>query len=193
MTSKLKEAREAAGYSIEEISNILKIRKQYIVNLEEEVFDDIPGQVYVDGYTKIYHEFLGLECPTKSNIPLNTPKLSMVEMLIDKKYIIFIVFLILSCQPDELMLIEPYPQYEMIFEESESVVTDGQEYSFEVLTEEPHQLVISKDGNVISKEIFLPVIGINTKHIYTKSLPQERLKLELFSPSDVKSTFIEIY
>ena len=91
-----------------------------------------------------------------------------------KKYIIFIVFLILSCQPDELMLIEPYPQYEMIFEESESVVTDGQEYSFEVLTEEPHQLVISKDGNVISKEIFLPVIGINTKQIYTKSLPQER-------------------
>ena len=110
-----------------------------------------------------------------------------------KKYIIFIVFLILSCQPDELMLIEPYPQYEMIFEESESVVTDGQEYSFEVLTEEPHQLVISKDGNVISKEIFLPVIGINTKQIYTKSLPQERLKLELFSPNDVKSTFIQIY
>ena len=80
-----------------------------------------------------------------------------------KKYIIFIAFLILSCQPDELMLIEPYPQYEMIFEESESVVTDGQEYSFEVLTEEPHQLVISKDGNVISKEIFLPVINSNNR------------------------------
>lgn len=109
-----------------------------------------------------------------------------------KKYIIFIAFLILSCQPDDLIEnIEP--QYELIFEQLESSVTDGQEYFFDVTTEEQHQLVISKDGNVISKEIFLPVIGINTKQIYTKSLPQERLKLELFSSTDVKSTFIEIY
>jgi cytoskeletal protein RodZ len=96
MTSRLKKAREAAGYSIEEVSKILKIRKQYIINLEEEAFDDIPGQVYVNGYTKIYHEFLGLECPTKSNIPLNTPKLSKVEKQIDKKYIIFISAVILA-------------------------------------------------------------------------------------------------
>jgi transcriptional regulator with XRE-family HTH domain len=95
MTSKLKEAREAAGYSIEEISNILKIRKQYIVNLEEEVFDDIPGQVYVDGYTKIYHEFLGLDCPIKNNVSFNTPKLAKIEKNIDQKYIVFISAIIL--------------------------------------------------------------------------------------------------
>jgi cytoskeletal protein RodZ len=95
MTSSLKKAREAAGYSIEEVSKILKIRKQYIINLEEESFDDIPGQVYVDGYTKIYHEFLGIDGPTKSNIPLNTPKLAKVENKIEKKYVIFISAVIL--------------------------------------------------------------------------------------------------
>tara|TARA_B110000211_G_scaffold128023_1_gene147077 strand:+ start:35 stop:373 length:339 start_codon:yes stop_codon:yes gene_type:complete len=111
-----------------------------------------------------------------------------------KKYIIFIVFLILSCQPDELMLIEPYPQYEMIFEESESVVTDGQEYSFEILSEEEHYLIISKDGSVISKESFLPTLDINTKKIYTKSLPTDLLQLELINSNGViKSTFIQIY
>jgi cytoskeletal protein RodZ len=61
MTSKFKEAREKAGYTIEEVSDILKIRKQYIINLEEGDFTNIPGKVYVKGYTKIYSDFLGLE------------------------------------------------------------------------------------------------------------------------------------
>jgi cytoskeletal protein RodZ len=95
MSSKLKKAREAAGYSIEEISDILKIRKQYIVNLEEEVFDDIPGQVYVDGYTKMYHEFLGLDCPIKNNVSFNAPKLVKIEKNIDQKYIVLISVIML--------------------------------------------------------------------------------------------------
>ncbi|MDP4709090.1 MAG: helix-turn-helix domain-containing protein [Rickettsiaceae bacterium] len=90
MTSKLKEAREAAGYSIEELSKILKIRKQYLTDLEEEVYDNIPGQVYIDGYTKIYYEFLGLDCPTKNNITINVPKLAKIENQIEKKYIILL-------------------------------------------------------------------------------------------------------
>ena len=53
-----------------------------------------------------------------------------------RKYIVLILFVILSCQPEELMIVEPLPQYEMIFEESESSVTDGQEFSFEVVSEE---------------------------------------------------------
>jgi len=93
-----------------------------------------------------------------------------------------------------LMIVEPLPQYEMIFEESESSVTDGQEFSFEILSEEEHQLVISKDGSVIAKESFLPTLGINTKTIYTKSLPNDLLKLELINSSGIiKTTFIQIY
>ena len=111
-----------------------------------------------------------------------------------RKYIILILFVILSCQPEELMIVEPLPQYEMIFEKTESSVTDGQEFSFEIISEEEHQLVISKDGSVIAKESFLPTLGINTKTIYTKSLPNDLLKLELINSSGIiKTTFIQIY
>ena len=111
-----------------------------------------------------------------------------------RKYIVLILFVILSCQPEELMIVEPLPQYEMIFEESESSVTDGQEFSFEIISEEEHHLVISKDGSVITKESFLPTLGINTKTIYTKSLPNDLLKLELINSTGViKNTLIEIY
>lgn len=63
MSYKLKEARISAGLSIDEISKKLNIRKQYLIDLEEENFDSIPGQIYVEGYTKLYYEFLGIERP----------------------------------------------------------------------------------------------------------------------------------
>lgn len=111
-----------------------------------------------------------------------------------KKFWIIIILALLSCEKDELMIVEPLPQYEMIFEESESSVTDGQEFSFEILSEEEHQLVISKDGSVIAKESFLPTLELNTRKIYTKSLPNDLLKLELINSSGViKNTFIQIY
>jgi hypothetical protein len=111
-----------------------------------------------------------------------------------KKYLMFVMLIVFSCQPDDLMEVTPLPQYEMIFEESESSVTDGQEFSFEIVSEEEHQLVISKDGSVISKESFLPTLDINTKKIYTKSLPTDLLQLELINSNGaIKSTFIQIY
>ena len=111
-----------------------------------------------------------------------------------RKILLFILLIVVSCQPDELMVVEPYPQYEMIFEESQSSVTDGQEFSFEIISEEEHHLVISKDGSVITKESFLPTLELNTRKIYTKSLPNDLLKLELINSSGViKNTFIQIY
>ena len=53
-----------------------------------------------------------------------------------KKIWTFLLLILFSCQPDELMIVEPYPQYEMVFEVSESSVTDGQDISFEILVEE---------------------------------------------------------
>ena len=113
-----------------------------------------------------------------------------------KKYLILILLLLVACQKDEIIeIVEPeVPEYEMIFEESQSSVTDGQEYSFEISLEEEHQLILSKDGNVIAKESFLPTLGINTKTIYTKSLPIDLLKFELINSTGViKTTFIQIY
>ncbi|MFK7973569.1 MAG: helix-turn-helix domain-containing protein [Rickettsiaceae bacterium] len=68
MTSKLKEEREKAGYTVEQVAEKLKIRRQYIIDLEEENFESLPGKIYVKGYIKMYHEFLDLELPADQNI-----------------------------------------------------------------------------------------------------------------------------
>jgi cytoskeletal protein RodZ len=88
MTSKLKEARQNAGYSVEEVAEILKIRKQYIIDLEEEKFVDLPGQIYVDGYTRMYYEFLKIDFPEKSIIAVKKPNLPRKERNLNKKYIV---------------------------------------------------------------------------------------------------------
>ena len=70
---------------------------------------------------------------------------------------------------------------------------DGQEYFIDILTEGEHQLVITKDGSTISKEIFFPTIGINSKHIYTKSLPAGELILIIqINGDEIKKTTIII-
>ena len=102
-----------------------------------------------------------------------------------KKSLMFLLLFLLSCQPDELMVVEPYPQYEMIFEESISKVIDGQEFSFEVSTTEEHTLIISHQNNsVISKESFIPTMGLNTRMLYIKSLPKGELFLMLTNKGD---------
>ena len=101
-----------------------------------------------------------------------------------KKILLFILLIVVSCQPDELMVVEPYPQYEMIFEESLSKVVDGQEFSFKVSSTDEHMLVISYQNNsVIAKESFTPTIGLNTRVLYTKSLPKGELNLSLINDS----------
>lgn len=61
MVSELKQKRLELGYSIEYVSDKINIRKQYIIDIEEENFDGLPGRVYVDGYVRIYSKFLGVD------------------------------------------------------------------------------------------------------------------------------------
>lgn len=83
MNSDLKEAREKAGYTIEDVSDKLNIRKQYLISLEEGDFDSLPGKIYVEGYTKMYYEYLGLTLPKKitqepkcTQIPIDEQKVN---------------------------------------------------------------------------------------------------------------------
>ena len=87
MTSRLKEARQNAGYSVEEVAEILKIRRQYIIDLEEGKFVDLPGQIYVEGYTRMYYEFLKIDFPEKNIIAVKKPSLSGKERQLNKKYV----------------------------------------------------------------------------------------------------------
>jgi len=97
-----------------------------------------------------------------------------------KRYLIFILLILFSCQKDELFVGPEVKTYEMIFETSTSKVIDGQEFSFEVTTTEIHHLIIThQNGSVITRESFTPIIGLNTKTIYTNTLPKEELYLIL--------------
>lgn len=110
-----------------------------------------------------------------------------------KKYLVFLLLIILvSCEKD---LLEPMPdpiQQNMIFETSISKVNDGQDISFQIITNEQHQLIITtQDGSVITKETFTPTIGLNTRQIYIKTLPKGELILSLLNSTDeLKSTSI---
>ena len=103
------------------------------------------------------------------------------------------LLILFSCQKDELWDVEPTPKNNMIFETTISKVSDGQEFSFEVLSTEKHQLIITdKVGNVITKETFIPTIGLNTKVIYTNILPKGEMWLILKNTSNelFKTTII---
>jgi len=58
---KIREAREARGLSIEELSSITKISREFIIALENGRWDLLPGQVYLKPFTKLCGEALGLD------------------------------------------------------------------------------------------------------------------------------------
>ena len=60
-----------------------------------------------------------------------------------KKFLILIVLLLLSCQKDELIEVEIPQSYELIFDEVESTILDGQDISFEVSVEGKYLLLIT--------------------------------------------------
>ncbi len=61
MISKLKQARINLNLSVEDIARKLNIRRQYIVALEENRLEEIPGSVYVNGYIKMYCKYVGIQ------------------------------------------------------------------------------------------------------------------------------------
>lgn len=90
-----KEERERQGYSIEDISNILRIRKQYIIAIEEDRLGEIPSETYAKGYIKTYCEFLKIPIPEKSQEEQPSEKLPSMELKNSKYYIAAISLLLL--------------------------------------------------------------------------------------------------
>ncbi|NNG05642.1 MAG: helix-turn-helix domain-containing protein, partial [Inquilinus sp.] len=57
----LREAREAAGYSIADVAQLLRIQRQYLAAIEEGRYSDLPGSVYAIGFVRTYSDFLNLD------------------------------------------------------------------------------------------------------------------------------------
>jgi cytoskeletal protein RodZ len=106
MSSPLKQARLDSGKTLEEISDSLKIRKQYLLALEEGDFQSMPAAVYVKGYLKLYANYLGIIVTSSKeeeaeedekiyDIPLRNKSELVMFNHKWKKYLIIISILIL--------------------------------------------------------------------------------------------------
>lgn len=58
--ARLKEARTAKGYSIDDLQEITKIQKRYLAGIEEGNYSTMPGSFYVRAFIKQYAEAVGL-------------------------------------------------------------------------------------------------------------------------------------
>ncbi|WP_425362014.1 helix-turn-helix domain-containing protein [Candidatus Tisiphia endosymbiont of Mystacides longicornis] len=116
MSSSLKQARIESGKTLEEISDYLKIRKQYLEALEEGDLNSMPAEVYVKGYLKLYSNYLGIVLDTGEEDEKEPPKDidfknragSMVSDYKWKKQLIIISILTLIIIPIIFHLILPY-------------------------------------------------------------------------------------
>ncbi|WP_245698342.1 helix-turn-helix domain-containing protein [Sporosarcina ureilytica] len=58
---RLKEARKAKGYTLDDLQGITKIQKRYLAGIENEEFNSMPGSFYVRAFIKQYAEAVGLD------------------------------------------------------------------------------------------------------------------------------------
>lgn len=56
----LREERERKGLSLEEVEKTTKIRKEFLIAIEEGKFHNLPSESYALGFVKNYASFLGL-------------------------------------------------------------------------------------------------------------------------------------
>ena len=58
---RLKEARKAKGYTLEDLQEITKIQKRYLSGIENEEYQTMPGSFYVRAFIKQYAEAVDLD------------------------------------------------------------------------------------------------------------------------------------
>lgn len=73
--TRLKEARIAKGYSLEDLQDVTKIQKRYLAGIEEGNHSMMPGPFYVRAFIKQYAEAVGLNADElldqhKSEVPV---------------------------------------------------------------------------------------------------------------------------
>ncbi|MBD8025698.1 DUF4115 domain-containing protein [Ureibacillus sp. Re31] len=83
--TRLKEARLSKGYSLDDLQEITKIQKRYLVAIEEGNYSIMPGNFYVRAFIKQYAEAVGLEIEElleefKQEIP-NQPKEEVAQSI----------------------------------------------------------------------------------------------------------------
>lgn len=71
--------RESKGISLREIEEETKIRMKYLIALEADDFDALPGKVYVIGFLRTYARFLGMNDEEMVNSLKSLPSFNVHE------------------------------------------------------------------------------------------------------------------
>ena len=58
---RLRRAREARGLTVDEVADRIRIRKEYVLAMEQGQFDALPSPFYARSYLRTYAHFLGLD------------------------------------------------------------------------------------------------------------------------------------
>lgn len=77
--TRLKEARIAKGYSLEDLQDITKIQKRYLAGIENGNFNIMPGPFYVRAFIKQYAEAVNLNADEMLELYKSEVPESMVE------------------------------------------------------------------------------------------------------------------
>ncbi|MCY9545712.1 helix-turn-helix domain-containing protein [Lysinibacillus xylanilyticus] len=82
--TRLKEARLSKGYSLDDLQEITKIQKRYLIGIEEGNYSIMPGSFYVRAFIKQYADAVGLDAEElletyKSELP-GTPNNQVSQM-----------------------------------------------------------------------------------------------------------------
>ena len=87
----LKERRKERKLTLGQISEITKIRSEYLKALEESNYDSFPSEVYLKGFLKNYAKFLGINTERalamyrrERDFKKNEPTISMSKKIMDK-------------------------------------------------------------------------------------------------------------
>jgi cytoskeleton protein RodZ len=83
--SYLKHERELRGVPLEEISGATKIHIRYLKALEENAFDELPGEVFIKGYIRSYANTIGSDVEEMLNIYKESVELKKQENIDQEK------------------------------------------------------------------------------------------------------------
>ncbi|GEO47273.1 helix-turn-helix domain-containing protein [Companilactobacillus kimchii] len=81
---KLRNARIKKGYTIDDLQQITKIQKRYLIAIEEGQFDHLPGDFYVRAFIKQYSDAVGISSDDlleeyKADIPNSQPSQEAIQ------------------------------------------------------------------------------------------------------------------
>ncbi|MCL1918057.1 MAG: helix-turn-helix domain-containing protein [Peptococcaceae bacterium] len=80
----LREAREARGLTLADIEQIIKIRRVYLQALENEMYEEMPGDTYIRGFLRGYARVVGLKPDEIVEMYLDSRRPKEIPILTEK-------------------------------------------------------------------------------------------------------------